>query len=184
MPTEQYLSGPIATPAADWEAAGLEPAQLGGFYRDEEERNLWHSWRLTLGHSTEGNDHETCNNRIGYGFCAFEHIRTCTSWRRIGIGRGRNFRRLRRHRQRNWLDVERQHDRNGGRVGNFSEQHPESVREYPRTQSFAERVNIDPHRSRFGSQQVKEKAPRLRGAFFTTLGTRCTDPMSLRKMAC
>jgi hypothetical protein len=40
---------------------------------------------LTLGHLTKGNDHENCNTRIGYGFCVFEHICACTSWRRIGI---------------------------------------------------------------------------------------------------
>jgi hypothetical protein len=120
---------------------------------------------LTLGHLTKGNDHENCNTRIGYGFCVFEHICACTSWRRIGIGRGRHFGRLGGHRQRNWLDIERQYNRNGGRVGNFSEQHPESVREYPRTQSLAERVNIDSHGFRFGSQQVKEKAPHPREAF-------------------
>ena len=122
----------------------------------------------------KGNDHETCNNRIGCGFRALEHIRTCTSWRRIGIGCRRNLRRLGGDRQRDGLDFKRRHDRSGGRVGNFSKQHPESVREYPRTQSLAERVNNDPHRPRFGSQQVKEKAPLLRGAFFHALSTRST----------
>jgi hypothetical protein len=65
-----------------------------------------------------------------------------------------------------WLDDQREHDGKGGRVGHLAEQHPESVREYPRTQCFAKRLNTHSHGSRLGPQQVKETAPHLRGAFF------------------
>jgi hypothetical protein len=75
----------------------------------------------------------------------------CASRRRYGR-RKSGGRRLRSHRQRDWLVYERHHDGKRGHYGHLAEQHPESVREYPWPQSLAERLNTDAYRLRLRPQ--------------------------------
>jgi hypothetical protein len=107
-------------------------------------------------------------------FRPFEHLRICTSWRCFIERRlGRNFRWLRSHRQLNRLDSERDHDRNSRCFGNLSEQHPKSIRKYPRPQSIAERLDTDSLGLWLGPQQVKRKPRIFAGLFLRTLLWKC-----------
>jgi hypothetical protein len=116
----------------------------------EGERNIGANGDLPLVINPR-NHHEVHHNRIGYSFCPFEHLRTCTSWRRF-VQRclGRQFRRSSRHGERDRLDSQRDNDRGGGGFHHFPEQHSKPIREHTRPQRLAERFDTRARGLRFG----------------------------------